>query len=69
MKKILFTALACVAFAFSGFASNEEVEGNEFVADLDLFVYEQPTIDAIVGEYMCVVISVSDSSQNVLMSS
>lgn len=69
MKKILFTALACVAFAFSGFASNEEVEGNEFVADLDLFVYEQPTIDAIVGEYMCVVISVLDSSQNVLMSS
>jgi len=26
MKKIMFSALACVAFAFSGFASNEVVD-------------------------------------------
>jgi len=26
MKKLLFSALACVAFAFSGFASNEVVK-------------------------------------------
>ena len=36
MKKLLFSALACVAFAFSGFASNEEVEAKEFVSDLNL---------------------------------
>ena len=29
MKKLLFSALACVAFAFSGFASNEVV-GQDF---------------------------------------
>ena len=36
MKKLLFSALACVAFAFSGFASNEVVEGKDFVSDLNL---------------------------------
>ncbi|WP_177761556.1 hypothetical protein [Flavobacterium sp. I3-2] len=36
MKKIMFSALACVAFAFSGFASNEVVEGNESVSDFNL---------------------------------
>ena len=31
MKKFMFSALACVAFAFSSFASNEVVEKNGFV--------------------------------------
>ncbi|RRJ91643.1 hypothetical protein EG240_05435 [Paenimyroides tangerinum] len=29
MKKLMFSALVCVAFAFSGFASNEEVKGEK----------------------------------------
>ena len=37
MKKLLFSALACVAFAFSGFASNEEVEViNEIIENSNL---------------------------------
>ena len=36
MKKMMFSALACVAFAFSGFASNEVVEAKEFVSDINL---------------------------------
>lgn len=30
MKKFMFSALACVAFAFSGFASNEEIQSFYF---------------------------------------
>jgi len=55
MKKMMFSALACVAFAFSGFASNEVVETNKITSDLDVEIVEQPVADPIVGVYTCTV--------------
>ena len=50
MKKLLFSALACVAFAFSGFASNEEVEVKEIVADLNLEIEKSTEIETVYSE-------------------
>ncbi len=47
MKKLLFSALACVAFAFSGFALNEEVEVKEIVADLNLEIEKSTEIETV----------------------
>ena len=45
MKKLMFSALACVAFAFSGFASNEVVNEDNFTNEN--FLIETEVTDSI----------------------
>ena len=48
MKKILFSALACVAFAGSSFASSEVVESNP--CEISILVYDRDgnLLDALI---------------------
>ncbi|RRJ91641.1 hypothetical protein EG240_05425 [Paenimyroides tangerinum] len=47
MKKLMFSALACVAFAFSGFASNEvvnenlEIKNGENTTTIEKYVFSE----------------------------
>ena len=65
MKKLLFSALACVAFAFSGFASNEEVEVKN---EIDNSSFDVSTISDFKEDSFgsCVItVTVYDSKGNV----
>ena len=50
MKKLMFSALACVAFAFSGFASNEVVNENEVINENEL-INEELSINDTIAEF------------------
>ena len=56
MKKLMFSALACVAFAFSGFASNEVVNEEKVLVEIVSKLKNQFTAEEIFdedGERVC----------------